>query len=306
MILIDLNQVLLSGLMAQIAGQKNIKLEESLIRHMVLNILRSHVKQFRSEYGEVVLCCDNKKYWRKEFFPFYKAGRKKTREKSNLDWHLIFDILGNLKKELKENFPYKVIDVEGAEADDIIGTLTPLYSSNEKVLILSSDGDFLQLQQYKNVKQYNPTQKKFVKSENPLLELKEKIISGDKGDGIPNVLSPADCFVRDLRQKPITKNKMQQMLNEAYVNDVLDSACEGLTATQAEKLKSLAEGIEYADANEYAQKVQTLRESYFTNSVRTENVLDTVEVSDGKSMISEDLSGPMANYVKALGRTLSK
>lgn len=216
MILIDLNQVLLSGLMAQIAGQKNIKLEESLIRHMVLNILRSHVKQFRGEYGEVVLCCDNKKYWRKEFFPFYKAGRKKTREKSDLDWHLIFDILGNLKRELKENFPYKVIDVEGAEADDIIGTLTPLYSSNEKVLILSSDGDFLQLQQYKNVKQYNPTQKKFVKSENPLLELKEKIISGDKGDGIPNVLSPADCFVRDLRQKPITKNKMQQMLNEAY------------------------------------------------------------------------------------------
>jgi 5'-3' exonuclease len=183
---------------------------------MVLNILRSHVKQFRGEYGEVVLCCDNKKYWRKKFFPFYKAGRKKTREKSDLDWHLIFDILGNLKRELKENFPYKVVDVEGAEADDIIGTLTPLYSSNEKVLILSSDGDFLQLQQYKNVKQYNPTQKKFVKSENPLLELKEKIISGDKGDGIPNVLSPADCFVRDLRQKPITKNKMQQMLNEAY------------------------------------------------------------------------------------------
>lgn len=216
MILIDLNQVLLSGLMAQIGGQKNIKLEESLVRHMVLNILRSHIKQFRGEYGEVVLCCDNKKYWRKEVFPFYKAGRKKTREKSDLDWHLIFDILGNLKRELRDNFPYKVIDVEGAEADDIIGTLTPLYSGSEKVLILSSDGDFLQLQQYKNVKQYNPTQKKFVKSADPLLELKEKIITGDKGDGIPNVLSPADCFVRDMRQKPITKNKMEQMLNESY------------------------------------------------------------------------------------------
>lgn len=216
MILVDLNQVLLSGLMAQIGGQKNIKLEESLVRHMVLNILRSHIKQFRGEYGEVVLCCDNKKYWRKEVFPFYKAGRKKTREKSDLDWHLIFDILGNLKNELKDNFPYKVIDVEGAEADDIIGTLTPLYAGSDKVLILSSDGDFLQLQQYKNVKQYNPTQKKFVKSADPLLELKEKIISGDKGDGIPNVLSPADCFVRDMRQKPITKNKMEQMLNESY------------------------------------------------------------------------------------------
>ena len=102
MILIDLNQVLLSGLMAQIAGQKNLKLEEGLIRHMVLNILRSHIKQFKKEYGEVVLCCDNRKYWRKDFFPFYKAGRKKAREKSDLDWQLIFDILGNLKQELKE------------------------------------------------------------------------------------------------------------------------------------------------------------------------------------------------------------
>jgi hypothetical protein len=217
MILIDLNQVLLSGLMAQIAGQKNVKLEEGLVRHLVLNIIRGHVKQFRQEYGEVVLCCDNKKYWRKEFFPFYKAGRKKSREKSDLDWHLIFDILGNLKQELKENFPYKVIDVDGAEADDIIGTLTPIYAGGDnKILILSSDGDFLQLQMYKNVKQYNPAQKKYIKSENPVAELKEKIIKGDKGDGIPNVLSPADCFVRDLRQTPINKNRLDKLLNENY------------------------------------------------------------------------------------------
>ena len=215
MILIDLNQVLLSGLMAQIAGQKNVKLEEGLVRHLVLNIIRGHVKQFRQEYGEVVLCCDNKKYWRKEFFPFYKAGRKKAREKSDLDWHLIFDILGNLKQELKDNFPYKVIDVDGAEADDIIGTLTPIYAGGDnKILILSSDGDFLQLQMYKNVKQYNPSMKKYVKSENPAVELKEKIIRGDKGDGIPNIFSPSDCFVRDLRQKAITKGIIEKYLNE--------------------------------------------------------------------------------------------
>ena len=96
--------------------------------------------------------------------------------------------------------------VDGAEADDIIGTLVPIYARDQKILILSSDGDFLQLQQYgSNVKQYNPSQKKYVKSENPILELKEKIIRGDKGDGIPNMFSPSDCFVRDLRQKPITK-----------------------------------------------------------------------------------------------------
>jgi hypothetical protein len=214
MILIDLNQVLLAGLMAQIANHKG-KLEETLIRHMVLNIIRTHVKNFKAEYGEVVLCCDNRKYWRKEFFPFYKANRKKTRDKSDLDWHLIFDILGKLKQELKDNFPYKVLDVEGAEADDIIGTLVPIYSPHQKILILSSDGDFLQLQQYgSNVKQYNPSQKKFVKSENPKLELKEKIIRGDKGDGIPNIFSPSDCFVRDLRQKPITQKTLDKYLDE--------------------------------------------------------------------------------------------
>ena len=214
MILVDLNQVLLAGLMAQIANHKG-KLDENLIRHMVLNIIRTHVKNFKSEYGEVVLCCDNRKYWRKEFFPFYKANRKKNRDKSDLDWHLIFDILGKLKQELKDNFPYKVLDVEGAEADDIIGTLVPRHAPHGKVLILSSDGDFLQLQIYgDNVKQYNPSQKKFVKSHNPRLELKEKIIRGDKGDGIPNIFSPSDCFVRDLRQKPITQKTIDKYLNE--------------------------------------------------------------------------------------------
>jgi len=218
MILIDLNQVLLSGLMAQIAGQKNLKIEEGLIRHLVLNILRTQIKQFRQEYGEVVLCCDNRTYWRKSFFPYYKAGRKKAREKSDLDWHLIFNILGNLKQELKENFPYKVIDVDGAEADDIIGTLSVRHSGTEKVLILSSDGDFIQLQKYKNVKQYNPATKKFIVSTNPTSDLKEKIIQGDRGDGIPNIFSPDNCFVLEQRQKPITKVKLSQLLNENSEN----------------------------------------------------------------------------------------
>jgi hypothetical protein len=219
MILVDLNQVLLAGLMAQLTNQKNTKLEEDLIRHMVLNTLRVHIRKFRAEYGDVVLCCDNRKYWRKEYFPFYKAGRKKTREKSSLDWHLIFDMLAKFKQELKDNFPYKVIDVELAEADDIIGTLVPRFAPHEKILILSSDGDFLQLQRYgDNVKQYNPALKKYLQSEDPALELKEKIIRGDKGDGIPNMFSPADCFVRDLKQKSVTKGILEKYLKEEPEN----------------------------------------------------------------------------------------
>ena len=227
MILVDLNQVLLAGLMAQISnGKKSMygktfTLDESLIRHMVLMILKTHLKTFRKEYGEVVLCCDNRKYWRKEFFPFYKANRKKNREKSDLDWHMIFDMLAKFKQELKENFPYKVVDVEGAEADDIIGTLVPRHIMSQNILIISSDGDFPQLQMYNGtshftVKQYNPSQKKFIVSFNPLEELKEKIIRGDKGDGIPNVLSPSDCFVRDIRQTPISKGKLDKLMEKNY------------------------------------------------------------------------------------------
>jgi len=221
MILVDLNQVLLAGLMAQIASQKNVKLEEHLIRHMILNIIRTHLKNFRKEYGEVVLCADNRKYWRKEYFPFYKAGRKKTRAKSDLDWHLIFDMLSKFKQELKDNFPYKVIDVEGAEADDIIGTLVPRHIMHEDIIIISSDGDFLQLQQYNgrsqySVKQYNPSQKKFIVSDNPLRDLKEKIITGDRGDGIPNILSPGDTFVRETRQKVMSESKLNKFLEQEY------------------------------------------------------------------------------------------
>jgi 5'-3' exonuclease len=260
MILVDLNQVLLAGLMAQIANAKNVKLEESLIRHMILNIIRSHLKNFRKEYGEVVLCSDNRKYWRKEYFPFYKAGRKKARKNSDLDWHLIFDMLAKFKVELKENFPYKVIDVEGAEADDIIGTLVPRHIMNENILIISSDGDFLQLQMYNGrsdytVKQYNPTQKKFLISENPMEELKQKIINGDKGDGIPNILSPSDTFVREIRQKVMTEAKLTKFMSENYT-EYDENAKIGFTRNQTLiDLRNIPDDIQSKIINNYEETV---------------------------------------------------
>jgi 5'-3' exonuclease len=279
MLLVDLNQVLLAGLMAQIANQKG-KLDESLIRHMILNIIRNHSKNFK-EYGEIVLCCDNRKYWRKEFFPFYKAGRKKTREKSDLDWHLIFDMLAKFKVELKENFPYKVIDVEGAEADDIIGTLVPRHAPHEKILILSSDGDFLQLQMYgDNVKQYNPSQKKYVKSINPLLELKEKIIRGDKGDGIPNVFSPSDCFVRELRQKPITQKVIEKYLAEHYGEWEDESARVGFSRNQTLiDLRNIPGDIKEKIINTYEETVPAKRNkllNYFIEH-KLKNLMEVIE-----------------------------
>jgi 5'-3' exonuclease len=278
MILVDLNQVLLAGLMAQISNHKG-KLDESLIRHMILNIIRNHVKNFKNEYGEVVLCCDNRKYWRKEYFPFYKANRKKNRDKSDLDWHLIFDMLAKFKAELKENFPYKVIDVEGAEADDIIGTLVPRHSAHEKILILSSDGDFLQLQNYPNVKQYNPSQKKYVVSENPIMELKEKIIRGDKGDGIPNVFSPGDCFVRDLRQKPITKSVLDKMLQEAWTDQNESVKANYMRNATLIDLSFIPVEIKEKIINTYEETVPAKRNkllNYFIEH-KLKNLMDVIE-----------------------------
>lgn len=214
MILIDTNQVFISGLLSQISSNKFKQLEEDLIRHIVLNTLRSHIKKFKSEYGDVVLCLDSRHYWRKQIYPYYKAHRKESREKSSLDWNLIFKVLNELKEDLKNHFPYRVIEVDSTEADDIIGTLTPRISPHEKVLIISSDKDFVQLQKYSNVKQYNPMMGVFVTSKNPVKDLKEKIIRGDAGDGIPNFLSEDEVFVLKNRQKPISSKKLNDWLEQ--------------------------------------------------------------------------------------------
>ena len=224
-ILVDLNQVLIANLMQQINYDPKMKLDENLIRHMVLNSLRSYSKQFKSKYGDLVICCDSKTYWRREYFPFYKANRKKDREKSNLDWNLIFQTLNKIRDELKTNFPYRVLEIEGAEADDIIGVLAARLSSNEDILILSSDKDFAQLQKYSSVSQYSPILKRFIKNENPLSYLKEHIIRGDRGDGVPTFLSSDNVFVIGERQKVINKKRLTEWINSNYtefcVNDTM-------------------------------------------------------------------------------------
>ena len=214
MIIFDFNQVAISNLMEQIGSSKTA-VEESLVRHMILNSLRTYVKKFRDSYGpEVIIACDNKKYWRRDIFPHYKASRKKIREASGHDWATIFECLSKIKQELKDYSPYKVIDLDTAEADDIIAVLAMKYSATQKVMILSSDKDFAQLQKYPNVDQYSPILKKHIKEPLPAAQLKQLIIRGDKGDGIPNILSADDCFVTATRQKPITEVKIIKWMNQ--------------------------------------------------------------------------------------------
>ena len=200
--LVDFSQIVIGSYMM---AAKYADVDMDVIRPAVLNTLRIYRNKFVSEYGELILCCDDRHTWRKDIFPNYKASRKKTRKVSGTDWTNLYDCLNQLKDELRQWFPYKLIQVEKAEADDIIATLVNLI--DERTLILSSDKDFVQLQTF-NIRQYSPMQKKFVDSESASRSLHEKIIRGDVGDGIPNIMSDDNVFVDEgRRQKPVTKKK---------------------------------------------------------------------------------------------------
>ena len=215
MIIVDFNQVMISNLMMQLGNHTNVPIEEGLFRHMVINSLRSYKQKFANEYGEMIIACDDKNYWRKQLFPYYKANRKKTRDASEINWTQVFEIFNKVKHEIRDNFPYRVIQVDSAEADDIIATLVKHRS--EPVLILSGDKDFVQLQMDDDVKQYDPVRKKWISHNDPRKFLFEHILKGDQGDGVPNVLSDDDTFVANKRQRPLTQKKIEAVYNQGIM-----------------------------------------------------------------------------------------
>ena len=211
MILIDMNQIAVANLMMNLKMNNSKTIDESMVRHMILNSIRMYRMEHHDEYGEVVLTWDSKHSWRRDYFPEYKASRRKGREESDLDWDDIFATLNKIRSEIKENFPYKYLEVFGAEADDIIGFLCE-ENRDEKIMIISGDKDFIQLQKFPNVKQWSPITKKDVNGFNPTTYLKEHILRGDTSDGVPNVLSPDNTFIDGLRQRPLSRKKIQSWL----------------------------------------------------------------------------------------------
>jgi len=210
MILVDLNQVLISNYMAQTKGQEMPNI--AMFRHMVLNSIRGYNLKFKEEYGEQILCSDASDPWRRELFPNYKYQRRQGREENPDTWINLFDIIMEVKDEISQNLPYMVLHVDNAEADDIIAILCREANNNkEKVMIVSGDKDFIQLQKYDKVKQYSPIQKKFVGTDlNPVVFLHEQIIKGDRSDGIPNILSDDNVFVTGEKQQPIHKKRLEE------------------------------------------------------------------------------------------------
>ena len=231
-ILVDFNQVMLASFFAATGGHASENdIDESIIRHMFLNSIRFNRKKFHEEWGEIIICCDSKNVWRKDFFPYYKANRKKSRNESDIDWNKLFTVVHKIRDAISEFFPYKVINIDRCEADDIIATIiheegVELNNGSEKFLVLSGDKDYIQLHSYANVGQYDPVRKRWIRNDEPHKYLKEHLLKGDTGDGVPNVLSSDNCLAVGERQRPMTSKRLYALLEagEEGMNEEILSA----------------------------------------------------------------------------------
>ena len=216
MILLDFSNIIVGSIMVANKIPDEERTSHDFIRHLVLNSIRNYRIKYKKTYGEIVVCTDTKSSWRKGVYPYYKAHRKAIREKQKtekgMDWSVLFKTIHEIIDEIDTFFPYKVISIPHAEGDDVIAVLARNFQ--EKSIIISSDKDFTQLHKYKNIKQYSPIQKKMLNGSEPYKYLKEHIIRGDKGDGVPNILSADDCIVEGVRQRPISKKKVELWMNE--------------------------------------------------------------------------------------------
>jgi len=213
LILLDNNQILLANIFQTMKQVDTI--DENMLRHMVLNTYRMYRSMFKDEYGELVICHDSSNCWRKDLFSYYKQNRKTKQDESDVDWKSIYDALHEIRTEIQHNFPYKNIKVDRAEADDIIAVICKEYHSKEKIIILSNDKDFKQLQKFENVRQYSCIKKDYLICDDPDFFLVDHIIRGDTSDGIPNIMSDDDTFV--------VKTKRQKRLTKAVISDILET-----------------------------------------------------------------------------------
>ena len=280
-VIMDLSNIMISTLMAQLGRHTNAEVNEDQLRHMILNTIRSNRKKFFQEYGELVIAADDRNYWRKQTFPYYKAMRKKHRESSEIDWNKVFEALNNIKQEIKDIFPYKVVQVDNAEADDVIATICmengQQLASGERFLILSSDKDMGQLQKFANIDQFDPVRKRWIKVSNPEEFLIEHILKGDSSDGIPNILSQDDTFVAGVRQKPMTKKKI-----EAFKEDINNMDAETKRNFERNKLlidlSCVPENIQSQVMEQYNTEKGFGREKLFNYFIekRLRNLMDTI------------------------------
>jgi hypothetical protein len=249
LILLDFSQTTIVTLMGHLKHDKEAPITMSLCRNLWLRNILELRKKFHKRFGEIVICVDGNDYWRRSIFPFYKGARKKSKEESVYDWKQIKYCQNTVQEELTRFFPYSVISTPCAEADDIIAIMAKwsqtndlndgVFESPKDSVIVSADGDFLQLQKYKNIKQFSPMTWKQVTLETKLDQFcLEHILCGDGTDSIPSFLSPLDFFrlkeesSTPMRQKPVTA-----AIKTFYYDQILEHGSIINFRSESEKLR---------------------------------------------------------------------
>lgn len=257
MIIVDFSQIMIMSISAAHNSFRE-ELTEDMIRHIFLNVIREYRSKYSAEFGnELILACDGRGYWRKEYFPYYKFKRAQGRAESPLDWDFVFKCMDSLKQDIKTYFPYKLVEVAGCEGDDVISVLVNefvktrfvkkqnAYSLDfdnaipEPILIISADKDFLQLQLHSNVKQYSPIKKGLISEPDIKYSRYLKILKGDVGDGVMNVFSDDDTLVTNKRQTVATQKRLAPLIESLMASDTLPENTEFKIKRNFERNKTL-------------------------------------------------------------------
>lgn len=161
----------------------------------MINSIFKFIKQFQPDKMFLAVDCKKSPYWRKDFYPPYKEGRKEKLDASAIDFKEFYKVANEFLEELKTILPnIYVMNLEKCEADDIIAVLSRDVFNEHDVTVISSDGDFKQLLKYSHIKLWNDDSrvKSYMNCINPKEELNLKVIIGDggnnQGDNIPNIL----------------------------------------------------------------------------------------------------------------------
>ena len=305
MILVDYAGTAISNIMAELAGRTDVVLNVQVVRHMILNAIRSYKSKFGKEFGEIVIVCDSRKCWRKQVFPNYKINRKKDRTSSGFNWQNIHEALNIIKEELETTFPYPVVEVSNAEADDCIAALVMWLQNNQlkkgtalvddapqPIIIISADGDFKQLQKYANVKQYDPIRNKdIVVNENAERVLKEKIIRGDKGDSVPTFLDDDDSMASGKRATTLMTKKVEEWKGMSDEEIATDPYLMSKKYMKEYILKNLSRNRNMVDLSKVPQDIQdqTIANYLIQSGARNRSLLMNYFVKHGLNQLIEKM-----------------
>jgi len=124
-------------------------------------------------------------------------------------------------------------------------------------------------------------------------------IPEDKYDVLESMVEKLDEMETKLNEQ-IEKNvSLNKRLAESVAEGILDQVSEGLAQTQKEKLASLAESVEFESEEEYREKLEMLKESYFSTQ-KSSKATKTESLSEGVDVAPESISGPMSAYLRTL------